>query len=129
MSQILKEKSYLTFPFQISGKGPLVSKRVDHVREQIEQVLFTSPGERVFRRSFGAGAKTLVFEPNDSALWEVVRKRLSSSLMESLKGEVDPKKLNIEVSGDEEKLYITISYTLLAIGLTDNLTVAINRRG
>ena len=38
--------------------------RVRHIREQIEQVLFTDPGERVFRPEFGAGVRRLVFEPS-----------------------------------------------------------------
>ncbi len=37
---------------------------VRHIREQIEQVLFTDPGERVFRPELGAGMRQLVFEPN-----------------------------------------------------------------
>ncbi len=50
---------------------------VRHIREQIEQVLFTDPGDRVFRPEFGAGVRRLVFEPNShpymSLLWTVRR--------------------------------------------------------
>ena len=35
----------------------------DHLRDLIEQVLFTSPGERVMRPDFGSGLLALVFEP------------------------------------------------------------------
>ena len=40
----------------------------DHIRDLIEQVLFTSPGERVMRPDFGAGLLALVFEPNSVEL-------------------------------------------------------------
>jgi hypothetical protein len=35
----------------------------DHLRDLIEQVLFTAPGERVMRPDFGSGLLGLVFEP------------------------------------------------------------------
>jgi uncharacterized protein len=35
----------------------------DHIRDLIEQVLFTSPGERVNRPTFGSGLLQLVFAP------------------------------------------------------------------
>ena len=37
--------------------------RDDHLRDLIEQVLFTAPGERVMRPDFGSGLLALVFEP------------------------------------------------------------------
>lgn len=114
--QPLSDPLYLTFPFRMHGNGGKTSSRVNHVRQQIEQVLFTNPGERVFRPEFGAGLKTLVFEPNDSALWTVTRKRLMASLAEALKEEVDPKTLEVKVTGEAEKLMVVISYTLATIG-------------
>ena len=90
--------------------------------QQIEQVLFTAPGERVFRHEFGAGVKRLVFEPYSDALREMTRKRLMSALAEVLLGEVDPKTLDIEVSpggngtpGADGRLEITVSYRLATI--------------
>ena len=82
------------------------------------QVIFTSPGERVFRPEFGFGARRHVFEPNALPLWEAVRSRLHGSLTEALAGEVDPKTIRVEVGapkGEPEKLLVTISYVLAAI--------------
>lgn len=112
----LSEAPYLSFPLRIGAHGAAEADRASHVRQQIEQVLFTNPGERVFRPEFGAGLKQLVFEPNSSVLWEITRKRISASLAEALQGEVDPKSLRIEVDGSGEKLLITVSYSLAAIG-------------
>ena len=115
MSQLI-DPPYLAFPLAIGTNGGVVADRPAHVRQQIEQVLFTAPNERVFRPDFGAGLKQLVFEPNASALWEVTRKRLAASLADALREEVDPKSLAVDVTGDGEKLLITVSYTLVAIG-------------
>ena len=116
--QRLKDPPYLSFPFQISACGPKLSGRAAHVREQIEQVLFTDPGERVFRPEFGAGVRSLVFEPNASALWEVARRRLLSTLTEALAGEVDPKTLEVRVEGvpEQGELRVLVAYRLAAIG-------------
>lgn len=114
---------HLRFPFRIEAAGTAVSARRDHVREQIEQVLFTTGGERVFRPEFGAGAQRLVFEPNAPPLWELTRKRLTAALVEALRGEVDPRTLEVEVSGRldssdavDERLQISIRYQLAALG-------------
>jgi uncharacterized protein len=115
----LTDPPYLAFPLRIGAQGAALADRREHVRQQIEQVLLTNPGERVFRPDFGAGLKQLVFEPNASVLWEITRKRIASSLVEALRGEVDPKTLEVEVRGEGEKLLITVSYALATIGHTE----------
>jgi len=114
----LVDQSYMRFPFRVAGGGPETSERSAHVREQIEQVLFTVPGERVFRPEFGAGVRNLVFEPGTQALEELTRRRLIASLAEALRGEVDPKTLEVEVEVEVEgeTLRILISYRLATLG-------------
>ena len=59
----------VAFPFRFDGRGRTAgSSEDDHIRELIEQVLFTSPGERVNRPTLGSGLLKLVFEPNSEAL-------------------------------------------------------------
>ena len=59
----------LRFPFEPDARGR--SRNADdaeHVRDMIEQVLFTVPGERVNRPDFGCGLLQLVFAPNSDTL-------------------------------------------------------------
>jgi len=125
MAMTLTDPPYIAFPLRVKKDGAELARRSRHVRDQIEQVLFTMPGERVFRPEFGAGVHAMVFEPNANALWEVAKKRLMSSLAEALFGEVDPKSLQVDVQGEEGELRISISYTLAVIGQreTQNFTV------
>jgi len=61
----------LRFPFEPDARGR--SRNADdatHVRDMIEQVLFTVPGERVNRPDFGCGLLQLVFAPNSDTLAE-----------------------------------------------------------
>lgn len=121
----LASPRYLAFPFQVGPLGAEIAERSRHVRGQIEQVLFTSPGERVFRPEFGAGIRSLVFETNTSALAELTRQRLLSSLAEALRGEVDPRSLSVDVSGEGEKLVVVIAYTLATIGHAERHEISV----
>ena len=114
----LPRTRYMRFPFQMTRDGAETSTRADHIHEEIMQVIFTSPGERVFRPEFGFGARQHVFEPNSVQLWEAVRSRLQGSLAEALAGEVDPKTIQVSVgapSGSPEELLVKISYVLAAL--------------
>lgn len=121
----LPSPRYLAFPFRIGASGAVTAERSQHVRQQIEQVLFTNPGERVFRPEFGAGVQALVFEPNDSALATVTRKRLVSTLAEALKGEVDPRSLTVDVTSEEEKVFIVVGYALATLGHSERHQILI----
>ena len=125
----LTESQYLKFPFSVGDDGPKTSSRSEHVREQIEQVLFTSPKERVFRPEFGVGVRRLVFEPNNVALQNTTRKQLNASLAEALYGEVDPRTLEIDVRNEDEKLIIHISYVLAAINKHESHTFTLDSSG
>jgi uncharacterized protein len=116
MARRLVDPPYLAFPLTMAGAAPALASRSEHIRGQIEQVLFTLPGERVFRPEFGAGLKALVFEPNDTPLWQITRRRLLASLADALQGEVEPKSIEVAVSGDDASLNISIAYTLAAVG-------------
>lgn len=114
----LPRTAYVAFPFRLADGGPATVTRMEHIRHQVEQVLFTSPGERVFRPEFGFGARRHVFEPNAAPLWELARNRLFGSLSEALSGEVDPKTLKVEVGpgpDEPEVLLVQITYTIAAL--------------
>ena len=125
MASLLNNADFMKFPMEITANGCVTSSRREHVREQIEQVLFTHPGERWFRPEFGIGVRALVFEPNNRALWEVTKQRLMSSLIDALAGEVSPGSLDVDVAGENEKLLITIAYTLATINQSEKLEFAV----
>jgi hypothetical protein len=122
----LADPAYVSFPLRIGALGVQMDTRAQHVRAQIELVLFTLAGERSHRPEFGAGVKGLVFEPNASPLWQVTQRRLSAALADALLGEVDPRSLEVDVGappdaadgipGDPSQLWIRVSYALAAIG-------------
>ncbi len=116
MRQLI-DPEYISFPFGGTTEGAATCRRREHIRQLIEQVLFTNPEERVFRPEFGAGVRRMVFEGNRESLWELARQRLTSSLSEVLQGEVDPASLQVEAKdeGDGDTLHIRIAYRLATI--------------
>ncbi|OZY87443.1 phage baseplate protein [Cellvibrio mixtus] len=120
----LNQPVYMDFPLRLGRSGAATLQRIPHIRDQIEMVLFTDPGERWFRPEFGAGIRTLVFEPNGSPLWQITKQRLQASLAEALAGEVAPRDLDINVQADPdfgERLVISISYRLAALNHSDRV--------
>jgi uncharacterized protein len=133
----LTDPFYLSFPFRVGPDGPDIVRRESHVREQIEQVLFTAPGERVFRHEFGAGVKRLVFEPYNEALRDMTQKRLSAALTDVLRGEVDPRTLEIEVTPaseagaieSEQRLNIIVRYRLATVNRDEVHVIPVDAGG
>jgi phage baseplate assembly protein W len=59
----------IQYPLDIDGRGRVADSTYDlHIRQMIEQVLFTRSGERVNRPEFGSGLSQLIFAPNSSEL-------------------------------------------------------------
>lgn len=129
VDRLLREPGYLAFPFRMTGRDSAVAERSAHVRQNIEQVLFTAPGERVFRPHFGAGAVQLVFEPAGALVEELTRNRLRSSLAEALEGEVDPRTLEIDVEATGPDLRITIAYELTTLGQRERHEYSLGESG
>lgn len=83
----------------------------DHVRDLIEQVLFTNPGERVNRPDFGAGLDQLVFGPNGPEMASTVQGLAQGALQQWLADRVRVE--SVEVTADEGALRVTVRYSLL----------------
>jgi len=73
------------YPFRFDGRGRTAGTAHDeHIRDLIEQVLFTSPGERVNRPTFGSGVLKLVFEPNSTTLGATTQLAVQGALQQWL---------------------------------------------
>ena len=73
------------YPFHFNTAGrTAATDDDDHIRDLIEQVLFTSPGERVNRPTFGSGLLQLVFAPNSDALAATMQMTVQGALLQWL---------------------------------------------
>ena len=106
---------HLDYPFHFDAAGRSAqTQAADHVRDLVEQVLFTSPGERVMRPDFGAGVMALVFEPNDDAMAATTRMLVQASLQLNLAHLIALRSVTLEHA--EGTLTVSVAYQLLADG-------------
>lgn len=106
-----EERRRLDFPFRIGGQGGVARTREDeHVRDMIEQVLFTNPGERVNLPEFGCGLRNLVFAGNDDILRATVQFIVSHNLSRWLGDVISVEE--VEVHSSDEVLLIDVAFAI-----------------
>ena len=101
----------VNFPFQFDTRGHTAEAGDEkHIRDLIEQVLFTSPGERVNRPTFGSGLMQLVFQPNSDELAATTRLLVQGSLQQWL-GELIQAD-DVQVENEDSSLQVKIVYII-----------------
>jgi phage baseplate assembly protein W len=101
--------SHLDYPFSFDNRGRTShTTSDDHIRDLIEQVLFTSPGERVNRPTFGCGLNQLVFAPNSPELAAATQFLVQGALQQWLGDLIVVDSLQVE--SVDSTLRVTISY-------------------
>lgn len=99
------------YPFHIDGRGRTAdANQNDHIRQLIEQLLFTSPGERVNRPTFGTGVMQLVFAPNSEELATATEFMIQGALLEFL-GELIQVE-GVSVESQDSSLHIKVQYVV-----------------
>lgn len=103
------------FPLHFDARGRTASAGLDeHVRDMIEQLIFTHHGERVNRPDFGSGVMQLVFAPNSPELAATVQFTLQAALQKWLGDVIDV--TDLTVTTDDARLSIDLSYVIQATG-------------
>src|SRR5438477_12977396 len=110
----------VNFPFQFDGRGrtldPNAGPQRNYVRQLVEQVLFTSPGERVNLPDFGSGLLQLPFAPNSTELAAATQFSVQSALQKWLSGYL--KVQSVTASADDAVLNVTVEYSLINTDVT-----------
>lgn len=104
---------HVAFPYRADGRGRTAAPPDDetHLRELIEQLLFTTPGERVNRPDFGCGLMQLVFAPNSVELAATLQALVQGALQQWLGHllRID----EVRAAAEEATLSVTVRYTVL----------------
>lgn len=99
----------IDFPYRFDTRGRTAEVDYDaHIRDLIEQVLFTAPGERVNRPDFGSGLLRLVFAPNSEQLAATTQYLVQGSLQQYLGDliQVDA----VDVTNEDSTLRVLVRY-------------------
>jgi uncharacterized protein len=120
---------HLAFPFRIGTDGRTAAPRsdADHVRDELLQLLLTSPGERLFLPDFGGGVRKLVFEPASDVLRGVVKARITSMLSRWLATRLTVEL--VEVSWDEGGAVLEVTVKYRPAGSADARVLKFQRSG
>ena len=105
--------SYLTHPYGPDGSGRTgtTEDRYKRVRNLLEAVLFTAPGERLMRPEFGSGIRDMLFDGNSEALETAAEFLIRSSVQRYLSDVLVHDDLTI--NRNEGLLEITVTYGLI----------------
>ena len=107
--------SFVDYPYHLDVQGR--SARTDpddHIRDLIEQVLFTAPGERVNRPTFGTGLRQLVFAPADDELATATQFLVQGALQQWLGDRITVAEVRA-TAGDGE-LQVMVRYQIKRCG-------------
>jgi Bacteriophage baseplate protein W len=99
----------IDFPFHFDGRGrTAATDDDDHIRDMLEQLIFTSPGERVNRHDFGSGILQLIFAPNSPELAATLQYTMQAAIQRWLGDVVGV--TNLDVQSVDSTLTIDIQY-------------------
>lgn len=103
---------HVSFPFQISSRGRSAQAgEDDHIRQLIEQVLFTAPGERINRPNFGTGLMGFVFAPASDETMMAAKFMVQGALQQQLSNLIQVQ--DVEVDSEDAALKVTVQYIIL----------------
>jgi phage baseplate assembly protein W len=102
---------HVAFPFDVDRLGHTASVDGDrHIRNLIEQLLFTMPGERVNRPTFGTGLMQLVFEPTSREIATAVEFLVQGSLQQFLGDLITVE--SVTVTSEESAIEVAVEYRI-----------------
>lgn len=111
----------ISYPFRISNRGGVVMSTTSkndptHIAESIQQIFNTNFLERPMEAEIYSSVTSLLFEPNDIALQQVLKSRIVSDLErleERIECDEDSVEFEVEIEDDVEYLYAYITYKII----------------
>lgn len=101
----------IDYPFHFNSAGrTALTGYADHIRDMVEQLLFTVPGERVNRPGLGSGLLQMVFEPNSPELASALQYLVQSNLQQYLGDLIQLEAVSVE--SQDASLVIVVRYLI-----------------
>lgn len=120
------------FPLRIDGASQQTAQAsyAAHVEQMIEQILLTSPGERVDLPQFGCGLRQLLFAPMSDSLSATLTLQVQQSLAQWLGGVIQVSFVDVTTSTEDAALelgtvQVSVSYTLIDTQTNQQTTVTV----
>jgi len=101
----------VNFPLEFDGRGRTRDPFDAYVRQLIEQVLFTSPGERLNMPDFGSGLLQLQFAPNSVEMEAATQFAVQGALQKWLSDYIVVQ--SVVASTQDAELRVKVTYSLV----------------
>jgi len=103
----------INYPFK-GGAQNVLSKQVGTriIQNDLLQLIYTNPGERVYRPTYGIGIRTYLFELNDDQTLEVLQTNIRQQIS-MYETRVDVDNLSVTQDKDNKKLSMRLVCTLI----------------
>jgi Bacteriophage baseplate protein W len=120
----------ISFPPRVGPDGRIAwSAGPDNIREAIQVVLLTEPGERIQLPEFGGQLRALLFEPNTVATRRIVQEQIDRAL-QLWEPRITLRSVTVEEDSEDPRAALaTISYQLVASQAAEQVTVKVPLRG
>jgi phage baseplate assembly protein W len=106
---------HIAVPYGLDARGRTATATdADHLKQMLNVLLFTSPGERVNRPDFGGGLRPLVFDPNSAELAAALRFNLQANLQRWMGDLLDLQ--DLVVANDDAELQVEIRFLVRRTG-------------
>lgn len=106
---------YTDYPYRFASDGITArAGRAAYVRNLLEQLLFTRPGERLTRPELGAGIADLLFGPLNDEIAATARMLVEVAIQQHLSREIAEAAVRVRVDGSA--LLIDLAYRIVATG-------------
>src|SRR5262245_50871928 len=105
----------IAFPLHFDRRGRTATADDDqHICDMLEQLIFTSPGERVNRPDFGSGILQLIFAANSPELAATLQFTLQGAIQRWLGDLIEVR--NLEVTSEDATLHVLVQYVVRRTG-------------
>ena len=94
------------------------------VRERIEVVLRTAPGEQLMRPVFGVGLEQLIHQPNTLALRTGLEERIGEQL-KAFEPRMMIDRIAVTEGSDPNTVLVTVAYRLRATGVAGRISAQV----
>lgn len=112
------------FPLHFTDLGGYASNTTieEVIRQNLKNLILTSPGERVMLPDFGVGVRNYLFEQNTEQVVQLLFNRVRQQLAEYMPF-VELQQFSPEY--DENELFITMRYKIIPLDYADILRITV----
>lgn len=101
----------------------MIDNYVDEIKQNLKILFLTAPGERIFDKNFGIGARNFLFENPSPQISDQLKSRISSQISVYMPI-VNIININIITDSTIDNLfYLVFQYSIPSLNINDQLTL------